>query len=311
MNVIFDEFEGQVVPIRLHTWWPNDQDCFYNFNPSEIQDRLFYYDPVSPWSVPMFRWNGVFIEDSMYTTNDEWYAFVRNTIDSIADIPSPLRFANFTHTPLWDSMYVSFDLIADDSVEVAGELRLNMVVTQWKHRCSFVTGGRHHHVFRDYVYGFSGYPITMQKGDSLHFDWAYYVDEVYWDTTLVTNLYVEDYPLNGMVQAYREVVPPEYSGIDVAGDTFPVHMEPAFPNPFSASTRIAFSMRQAGNVRLSVYTPEGRLVTDILDSPMGPGRHSAVWDGHDRSGNKMGSGIYYYRLVAGEDILTGKMILLR
>jgi hypothetical protein len=319
MNVIFDEFAGQVVPIRLHTWWPAGGDCFWLFNEPEIEDRLVYYDTLPPWPdggsyyVPSFRFEGTFIadpSDSQFITLADWYAFVRNTLDSLAAIPSPLRIANFTQTPGLDSVHVSFDVVADDSVYVMGELRLNLIVTEWRYRCPFPVGA-HDHVFRDYLHGFDGYPITMQIGDSLHFDWAYYVDDEYRTDRLVTNLYVEDYPNFGMVQGYREEVPPEYAGVDAAGDAVPVSMEPASPNPFSSTTRIAFSMKQAGNVRLSVYTPEGRLVSDVVDEPMGPGYHHAVWDGCDRSGNKMGSGIYYYRLVTGDTVLTGKMILLR
>ena len=316
MNVIFDEYAGQVVPIRLHTWWPQDKDCFWRFNETEIEDRLIYhiYDP--PWRpdyiyVPSFRFEGVFLADpSDFPSTAAWYAFVRNTLASLAAIPSPLRIANFTQTPGLDSVHVSFDVIADDSVHVMGGLRLNLVVTESRHRCDFPTG-RHDHVFRDYLWGYAGYPISMQMGDSLHFDWAYYVDDEYWTDRLVTNLYIEDFPNFGMVQGYREEVPPEYADVDVGRDVVPVSMEPASPNPFSSTTRIAFSMKQAGNVRLSVYTPEGRLVTDVVDESMGAGYHYAIWDGRDRSGNKMGSGIYYYRLVTGETVLTGKMILLR
>lgn len=317
MNAIFEDYAGQVVPIRLHTWWPLGTDCFYLFNEPEVDARIYYHATDPPWAeyyyVPSFRFDGAFIadpSDSQFTTLADWYDFVRNTLDSLLAIPSPLRIANFTQTPGLDSVFVSFDVVADDSVYVTGGLRLNLIVTEWRHRCPFPVGANDH-VFRDYLHGFDGYPITMQVGDSLHFDWAYYVDDEYRDDRLVTNIHIEDYPLHGMVQAYREVVPPEYSGVEIGGDVAPISMEPAFPNPFTETTRIAFSMREAGSVRLSVYTPEGRLVTDVVDGQLGPGSHNAFWNGRDSSGNEMGSGIYYYRLVTGENVLTGKMILLR
>jgi hypothetical protein len=318
MNSIFDEYAGQVVPIRLHTWWPNGDDCFYLFNSTEIDDRIYYYAGYPPWTsylyTPSFRFNGKYIadpSDDQFVTYADWYAFVRNTIDSLLAIPTPLRIANFTQTPLLDSVYVSFDVVADDPVYVAGSLRLFMVVTETRHRCPYPVGA-HDHVFRDYVPGSTGYPITLlQAGDSLHFDWAWYIDPEYRNDRLVTNLYVEDYPRHGILQAYREVIPEVLSGVDAGGEVLPVSMEPAFPNPFTSATRIAFSLASAGDVRLSVYTPEGRLVSDILDERMGPGAHSATWDGRDRAGNEMGSGVYYYRLVTGGTVVTGKMILLR
>jgi hypothetical protein len=317
MNTIFDEYAGQVVPLRLHTWWPNGSDCFYTFNPTEIDDRIYYYAGYEPWVdylyTPSYRFDGKYIadpSDSMFVTLGDWYAFVRNTIDSLLAIPSPIRIANFTQWPGVDTVFVSFDVIADDSIYAAGSLRLFLAVSETRHRCPFPVG-THDHVFRDYVPGSSGESITLQKGDSLHFDWAWYVDDEYRTDRLVTNLYVEDYPRNGILQGYREEVPPEYGGVDRRVDGVPVSIEPSFPNPFSSTTRIAFNMRQAGQVRISVFTPEGRLVTDIVDDYVGPGSHSAVWDGRDRAGNKMGSGIYYYRLVTQDATLTGKMILLR
>jgi hypothetical protein len=316
MDGIFDEYEGQVVPLRIHTWWPNDSDCFWLFNSTENEDRILYYHGMPPWPsslyVPSFRFEGKYIydpSDSIFATYD-WYDFVRSTIDSLLLIPSPLRIANFIQTPDLDSVYVSFDVVADDSVYVTGGLRLNLIVAEWRHRCPYPVGA-HDHVVRDWLYGFAGTPITMQVGDSLHFDWSYYIDPEYRNDRLVTNITIEDYPHNGMVQAYREVIPEELSGIDIADEVLQASIEPAVPNPFTSETRIGFSMSRAGHVRLSVYTPEGRLVTDVVDESMGPGLHSAIWNGQDRSGNKMGSGIYYYRLVTGETILTGKMILLR
>lgn len=316
MDSIYALYEGQVVPLRIHTWWPNGEDCFWVFNSEELEDRILYYYGIEPWPsslyVPSLRFDGKYIKDpsdSMFATVD-WYDWVGNTLDSLLAIPSPLRIANFEQDPMLDSVYVSFDVIADDSVYVTGGLRINLVVAEWKHRCPFPVGA-HEHVVRDYLFGYDGTPITMQAGDSLHFDWVWYIDPEYRNDRLVTNIYIEDYQHNGMVQAYREVIPAELSGVDLGEDVVPASVEPAFPNPFTTETRIAFSMSRPGDVRLSVYTPEGRLVTDVVDGTMEAGVHNAVWNGRDGSGNKMGSGIYYYRLVTGETVLTGKMILLR
>ena len=317
MNGIYEEYVGQVVPLRIHTWWPNGSDCFWTFNSTELEDRILYYHGMEPWPtslyVPSFRFDGRFIadpSDSQFVTLDDWYNFVRDTFDNLLAIPSPIRIANFEQTPYLDSVFVSFDVVADDPVTVNGSLRLTMVVAERKHRCPYPVGA-HTHVVRDYVPSVTGHPITIAQGDSLHFDWAWYIDPEYRNDRLVTNLYVEDYPNFGMVQAYRDTIDEVLSGIDIADEVLPVSIAPAMPNPFTSETRIAFSMSSAGDVRLSVYTPEGRLVTDIVDERMGPGSHSAVWNGRDSSGNKMGSGIYYYRLVTGKTMLTGKMILLR
>ncbi|MGD9141701.1 MAG: FlgD immunoglobulin-like domain containing protein [bacterium] len=317
MDSIYALYEGQVVPLRIHTWWPSGSDCFWLFNSTELEDRILYYYGIEPWPsslyVPSHRFEGKYIHDRFdgsFSSDQEWYDWVGSTLDSLLAIPSPLRIANFDQYPMLDSVYVSFDVVADDSVYVTGGLRINLVVAEWKHRCPYPVGA-HEHVVRDYLFGYLGTPISMQVGDSLHFDWAYYIDPEYRNDRLVTNIYVEDVSHNGILQARREVIPEELSGVDVGDQIIPASIEPAVPNPFTTETRIAFNMSRQGHVRLSVYTPEGRLVTDVVDETMGPGSHSAVWNGRDGSGNEMGSGIYYYRLVTGETTLTGKMILLR
>ena len=83
------------------------------------------------------------------------------------------------------------------------------------------------------------------------------------------------------------------------------------PNPFSAQTRIKYHLNGAGKVRLSVFTPTGRHVTDLVDGYVEPGTHWVEWNGKDGENRDMGSGIYYYRLAADGKSSTGKMILLR
>lgn len=83
------------------------------------------------------------------------------------------------------------------------------------------------------------------------------------------------------------------------------------PNPFSTQTRVNYQISKGGSVRLSIYTPTGRFVSDLVDEYVEPGTHQVTWNGQDSRGRDMGSGIYYYRLVTGNAMSTGKMILLR
>jgi flagellar hook assembly protein FlgD len=101
------------------------------------------------------------------------------------------------------------------------------------------------------------------------------------------------------------------SGVDVAGLTNPILLGKNSPNPFSEQTSIAYSVRRAGHVRLSVYTLRGRLVTDLVDGQVAPGSYAAEWDGRDRFGHDVGSGVYYYNLKYEKLTQVGKMIVLR
>jgi hypothetical protein len=83
------------------------------------------------------------------------------------------------------------------------------------------------------------------------------------------------------------------------------------PNPFNPSTDIEFTMERAGPARVTVYDVDGKLVRMLFDGPAVLGSNHAVWDGRDTKGNVVGSGVYFYRLQAGDVVETRKMMLLK
>ncbi len=84
-----------------------------------------------------------------------------------------------------------------------------------------------------------------------------------------------------------------------------------YPNPFNPVTTIAFDIVEAGRVRIDIYDVSGRMVRTLLNESRDPGRHRIEWNGRDNSGSTVPSGIYFYRINAGEFTATRKMILLR
>jgi hypothetical protein len=85
----------------------------------------------------------------------------------------------------------------------------------------------------------------------------------------------------------------------------------AFPNPASGGTTLSFSLPHREDVRLSVYDITGRLVAEIDAGSREAGPHEILWDGRDRSGAEVASGIYLCRLDAGDYHTTGKVTVLR
>ncbi len=83
------------------------------------------------------------------------------------------------------------------------------------------------------------------------------------------------------------------------------------PNPFNPSTEIHFTAPSTGPVALRIYDVDGRLVRTLVDEIVAAGQHVAVWDGRDAHGAAAASGIYYYRIDAGDFSATRKMVLVK
>jgi hypothetical protein len=84
-----------------------------------------------------------------------------------------------------------------------------------------------------------------------------------------------------------------------------------FPNPFNPVTTIAFGLKAGGFVNLSVYDAAGRLVVTLINESRPAGQYAAAWNGKVQNGSSAASGVYFYRLAAGNYIETRKMILLK
>jgi len=83
------------------------------------------------------------------------------------------------------------------------------------------------------------------------------------------------------------------------------------PNPFNPNTKIQFELPKAGHIRLSVYNVLGQTVRTWFDKKLPAGKHSVIFDGRDNNGDSIASGIYFYRLEAGDFSQSKKMILLK
>lgn len=82
-----------------------------------------------------------------------------------------------------------------------------------------------------------------------------------------------------------------------------------FPNPFNPSTRVAYSLQKAGQIRLSVYDITGREVARLVDAYQFVGDYSVTWNSKDAIGGVLPSGVYFARIQVENEVATMKMIL--
>ena len=97
----------------------------------------------------------------------------------------------------------------------------------------------------------------------------------------------------------ENILPDEYS------------LEQNYPNPFNPETRIRYAIPEPGHVTLRIYRIDGQLVRTLQDANQSPGRYERIWDGNNEFGNKVSSGVYFYRLQSNSFTQVRKMILLK
>ncbi len=84
-----------------------------------------------------------------------------------------------------------------------------------------------------------------------------------------------------------------------------------YPNPFNPTTTISFSLPETQQVKLAIYSVDGRRVATLVDAIRGPGRYEEVWTGQDDRGRAVATGTYFYRLDAGPYCKVHKMTLIK
>jgi len=82
-----------------------------------------------------------------------------------------------------------------------------------------------------------------------------------------------------------------------------------YPNPFNPSTAISFSLKESTKVELFIYNILGQKVKTLVNKPLEPGEHTVIWDGTDNNNRSVSSGIYFYKMKAGNYTETKKMVL--
>jgi hypothetical protein len=103
------------------------------------------------------------------------------------------------------------------------------------------------------------------------------------------------------------------TGAGVVGDIVPTvfALRQNAPNPFAGTTMLRFDVPKDVKVKMSVFDIRGRLVKSLVDETLPAGRYSIGWDGRDSNGDQVASGVYFYKIQAGQWNDTKRMVLVR
>jgi hypothetical protein len=84
-----------------------------------------------------------------------------------------------------------------------------------------------------------------------------------------------------------------------------------YPNPFNPTTVIDYALPTKADVNISIYNILGQRITTLVSGEKPAGYHSTVWNGTTADGSPAASGIYFYKIQAGEFNNTKKLMLLK
>ena len=88
-------------------------------------------------------------------------------------------------------------------------------------------------------------------------------------------------------------------------------IENAYPNPFNGKVKFDFSVDAPELVTFNVYDINGRMIVDELIMSSSKGYHQVSWDGRNRHGDLVSSGVYYYTFTLPERVVRGKITYLK
>ncbi len=94
------------------------------------------------------------------------------------------------------------------------------------------------------------------------------------------------------------------TSISSIAESFELHQN--YPNPFNPSTKIRFSLPKSGEVKLRVFSAEGRVVSVLINDHLNAGEYQATFESAG-----LASGVYFYQLESGNSLKTQKMILFK
>jgi len=109
----------------------------------------------------------------------------------------------------------------------------------------------------------------------------------------------------------EEGIPTDISEHEYATLPATIVLEQNYPNPFNPTTTIAYSIPTRAHVTIGIFNLLGHQVRTLIDEMKSAGKYKIEWEGTDANGHSVSTGVYLYRLTAGDYVETRKMVLLK
>ena len=304
LNQLAEDYPEYFVPVVYHTWWPSDNDPFYEYNPAENYTRITYY----PYHYDNFyhtpyAWIDGVIRGGM--SFDLWGGMMLDRFDVEAPLTINLS-GEFNETARTGNLRIT--IIADGIIDWH-LLKIRIALTEDSLHFQAPNGTVwHNFTMRDMIPDTDGMPVCISQGDTLATEQSFICPEPLRYQYCKLVVWVQcDY--NRVIFQAARIKLTDLSPVSVAVTAeLPSNfqLDQNYPNPFNASTTISFTIDHPQFVTLKVYDLLGREVRMLVDEDRQAGLHNIIFDATDLS-----SGIYFYRLQAGDYSESKRMVLLK
>ncbi len=274
-----------------------------------FEDRVFWRGPAA--TAPAALWEAVATVPARQ--QDAYIGLVPTLADSAAVIPHSVYFVMAQTTTPWvfydsspDSGYSVDNLSPATPQGLAGEPVVSPGGLQMTWQDNTENDLSHYAVYRGTTGGFTPGPGNLVGSPAS----AMLVDGGWsWNSGYYYKVSAVD--VHGNESGHALLSPQLVTGVGGDGPPPASFLSQNSPNPFSASTRITFGLREGADVRVRIYDVAGRLVRDLANGRYAASRQAITWDGRDDAGRAVAGGVYFYRLEAGSFVQTRKLLLMR
>jgi len=286
-----------------------DLETLYGIQELSVAERLLSTNGSGAVGLVAFtRWGWV---GSSYKLMQSFYEHLFSDADGYP--VAAMRLSHLDHPYYRDQIYGQ-NFFGDPSVRVYLGLPRQVQL--------HVDGDLHYNQGEDFVLSLvlddqplNGHPVTVSYGDRKY-------ETVFSDadgTVIIPIDKKEMDPITataclpGAVAAAVTVCPSITADADDDNDPIPAvfTLRQNHPNPFNPTTTIDFTLTRRQQVTLEIFDILGRLIARPVDDILDAGEHETEWNGTDRYGNDIASGVYLYRIVAEEGVACRKMLLLK
>ncbi len=298
---------SMIATIAYHTWIPSVGDPMYGANPTPVQNRYAYYS--SQFYAPRMFVDGFIDATQNYPT---WPGTIEPRFLDFSPISITL-----TGTRSGNTLQMNAAIMAEQNVN-SSNWRVHWVIVE-----SGISAPQnspngyvpfvHEYAFREFYPGVNGTPITISQGQTVNMPQTIALNANWNASHCRVIVFVQD-NTNKKVQNVEYMEVPEIpTSVGNPSNQIPTPfaISQNYPNPFNPTTQFDYAVSSRSFVSITVYDLLGREVKSLVSDEKAAGVYKAEWDGTDNAGTVLPSGMYLYRMTAGNFAETKKMILMK